>query len=105
MNRENVTPSQWELIREVSLGLRGRVSHNTIRQLMFFAEQVSTTGALRDWIMRLSNLGETYASGSRDRRSRQALNEVLLPKLRRNMGEDWALILGWVARYLYPDRS
>lgn len=101
MSTKELTDAQWKLVGDLARQLRSRrVSANLVRQAMTYSAQYPSAAALRDWLRRLANLGETFASGKYTNKDREALNEVLRPVLGEHADMDWTLMLGWIARLM-----
>ncbi len=101
MSAAEMTPAQWELAHQLARQLRQRrVSANLVRQAMTYSAKYPSTAALSDWLRRLANLGETFASGKYTHKDRESLAEVLRPALGKQADLDWTLMLGWISRLM-----
>ncbi len=101
MNTEILTDEQWAVVEELAAVLRHkRVSVNLVRQAMTYATRYSSPVALRNWLLRLTRLGDTFASGKNTAQDRQALAETLRPAVQAHDDWKWAPLLGWVARLM-----
>ena len=104
MTAQQLTDEEWQISNELARALAGRmVSHNLVKQSMVYSAQYSpqnTARVLIDWLHRLTQLGETFASGKDIGPERQNLELILLPALKTHPKSNWTLLLGWVARLM-----
>lgn len=104
MEPYTLSEQEWKLSHQLARALAGKmVSPNQVKQAMAYASQFppdQAPRALIGWLQRLTQLGETFASGKKADLERENLMQVLSPALKNHPDLDWRLLLGWIARLM-----